>query len=191
MRDFLFVGDCALAAHNEDDLHELANCLCIASQSFGLTISLQRTEAMFQSAPGRTIPAPAIVSEGTKLRNVETFTYLGSYRSAIRSMEREMSKRLAKAGASFGRLWNRLWSERGLVVTTKLTVNRAVVLTSLLYGCETWTLYRRHLKTRNQFHLRCLRKIMCISWEERIPNTELLRRARMSGSEALIVKAQL
>lgn len=46
-------------------------------------------------------------------------------------------------------------------------------------------------KTRDQFHLRYLRRIMRISCEDRIPNTEVLRRARMSGIEALIVKAQL
>ena len=29
---------------------------------------------------------------------------------------------------------------------TKYKVYKAVVLTSLLYGCETWTLYRKHIK---------------------------------------------
>ena len=32
---------------------------------------------------------------------------------------------------------------------------------------------------------------MSISWEDRIPNTEVLRRANMPGIEALIMKAQL
>ena len=102
-----------------------------------------------------------------------------------------MSNRLAKAGASFGRLWTRVWRERGIKLPTKLAVYRAVVMTSLLYGCETWALYRKQLKTLDQFHLRCLRKIMGISWEDRVPNTEVLHRANMPGVEALIIKAQL
>ena len=64
-------------------------------------------------------------------------------------------------------------------------------MTSLLYGCETRALYRKQLKTLDQFHLRCLRKIMGISWEDRVPNTEVLHRANMPGVEALIIKAQL
>ena len=64
-------------------------------------------------------------------------------------------------------------------------------MTSLLYGCETWALYRKQLKTLDQFHLRCLRKIMSISWEDRVPYTEVLHRANMPGVEALIIKAQL
>ena len=84
-----------------------------------------------------------------------------------------------------------MWSERGLTIPTKIAVYRAVVLTSLLYSCETWTLYRRQLMILDQFHLQCLRRIMKISWEDRIFNTEVLRRTQMWGIEALIKKAQL
>ena len=61
-------------------------------------------------------------------------------------MSREASNRLAKARASFGRLWSRVWSMRGLTIPSKTFVYKVVVLTSLPYGCETWTLYRRQLK---------------------------------------------
>ena len=147
---------------------------------------------MLQPAPGLTPPPePSIVIEGTKLNNVECFTYLGSTLTSTGSMDREVSNRLAMAGASFGRLWTRVWRERGIKLPTKLAVYRAVVMTSLLYGCETWALYRKQLKTLDQFHLRCLRKIMGISWEDRVPNTEVLHRANMPGVEALIIKTQL
>jgi len=38
-------------------------------------------------------------------------------------------------------------------------VYHAVVLTTLLYGCETWTLYRHSVCKLDQFHLRCFRKV--------------------------------
>ena len=47
------------------------------------------------------------------------------------------------------------------------------------------------MRTLDQFHLRCLRKIMGISWEDRISNTEVLRRAELPGIEALVMKSQL
>ena len=85
-------------------LQELANSLSTDPQSFGLTISLQKTEMMFQPAPGHTIPSPAIVIAGTKLRNAEAFTYFSSCLSAVSRKDKEISNRLAMAGGSFGRL---------------------------------------------------------------------------------------
>ena len=63
-----------------------------------------------------------------------------------------------------------------------------MVLPTLLYGCETWTCYRRHLKKLDQFHLR---RLLGISWEDRVTNQEVLRRSSMPGVEVLIMKAQL
>ena len=64
-----------------------------------------------------------------------------------------------KAGAAFGRLTKRLWDDHGIRLSTKIAVYRAVVLTTLLYGCESWTLHRLHILKLDQFHLICLRKI--------------------------------
>ena len=40
VRDFLFADDCALAAHTERDLQELADFFAIAAKMFGLTVSI-------------------------------------------------------------------------------------------------------------------------------------------------------
>ena len=191
VRDFLFADDCALSALNEAELQELATSLAEAAKAFGLTISLRKTEVMLQPSPGLALPEPQIEIEGIRLNNVESFTYLGSSLTSNCSMDKEVSNRLAKAGASFGRLGPRVWGERGIKLSTKLAVYKAVVITSLLYGCETWTLYKKQIRALDQFHLRCLRRIMGISWEDRVANTEVLRRTQMFGIEALIMRAQL
>ena len=43
----------------------------------------------------------------------------------------------------------------GFIDDTKLKVYKAVVLTTLLYACETWTVYQRHAKKLKHFHLSC------------------------------------
>ena len=45
---------------------------------------------------------------------------------------------------------------------TKLKVYRSVVLPTLLYACETWTVYQQHAKSLNHFHTSCLRKLLKI-----------------------------
>ena len=99
--------------------------------------------------------------------------------------------RISRASQAFGRLHTRVWHERGISIKTKLSVYRAVVLPSLLYGCETWTCYRRHIKKLDQFHLRCLRKVLRVSWKDHVPNQEILHRAELTGIEAMLNLAQL
>ena len=71
---------------------------------------------------------------------------------------------------------------------SKLAVYRAAVLPTLLYGCETWTTYRRHIKQLDQFQLTSPRGIMGIPWEDRVPNSEVPRQAELPDTEALIIE---
>ena len=121
----------------------------------------------------------------------EDFTYLGSCLFSSGSLDMEISCRLTKASSSFGRPTTRVWHERGITQKTKVAVYRAVVLISLLYGSETWTCYRRHIKKLDQFHHRCLRRLLDIRREDRVTNQEALHCAALPGIEALIMQSQL
>ena len=61
------------------------------------------------------------------------------------------------------------------------------ILTNLLYGCETWTCYRRHIKALDRFHMRHLRMLLKIKWQDRITNAEVLERSQSTGIEALLI----
>ena len=75
--------------------------------------------------------------------------------------------------------------------STKLAIYNTVVLASLLYGCETWTLYRKHIKMLERFHTRSLRSILGIRWQDIVTNLEVLDRAKSTSIEAMILKTQL
>ena len=59
----------------------------------------------------------------------------------------------------------------------QINVYCAVVLPTLLYGCEAWTPYRRHIRRLNQSH------IANIKWQDMIPNIEVLQRCAQNGIE--------
>ena len=99
-------------------------------------------------------------------------------------------RRLAHGSAAFGTLRSSVWERRGLSLQTKLKVYRAVVLPSLLYACETWTVYSRHAKQLNAFHMRCLRRLLNIRWQDKIPDTEVLHRAEMESIYAVLKRSQ-
>ena len=122
---------------------------------------------------------------------VDKFTYLGSTLSRVVPIDDEVNARFAKASAAFGRLRENVWDQSGIRLATKLKVNRSVVLPTLLYACETWTVYQRHAKRLNHFHTSCLRKLLKIKWQDRIPDTEVLKRAEMQSVHTLLKLAQL
>ena len=90
------------------------------------------------------------------------FTYLGSSLSRAVHIDDEVTARTAKASVAFGRLRTNIWERNGNRLDAKLKVYKAVVLPTLLYACETWTLNQLHAKKLNHFHLSCLRKLLKI-----------------------------
>ncbi|XP_076042061.1 uncharacterized protein LOC143025963 [Oratosquilla oratoria] len=160
----LFADDCALMAHKESDLQLIVDKFAEGARLFGLTISLGKTEVLFQPAPTSTSQPPSIFIEGTQLKNAKEFKYLGSTISNDGSLDKEISTRICKASQAHSRLRTRVLNQRNVRLSTKLKMYRAVVLTSLLYGCESWTL---------------------------VTNLEVLDRAEMTSIEAMVLKSQL
>ena len=128
---------------------------------------------------------------GQKLQVVDKFTYLGSTLSRAVHIDDEVTARTAKASVAFGRLRTNVWERNGIRLDTKLKVYKAVVLPTLLYACETWTVYQGHAKKLNHFHLSCLRKLLKIRWQDRIPDTEVLKKANMQSVHTLLKLGQL
>lgn len=185
-----FADDCALVAHTEEDLQEITTRFANAAKNYGLTISLNKTEVLAQPPPGHEIEKPKIMIDGFELKSVDHFCYLGSYISANGSLDKELQSRIGKACASFGKLEKRLWSQN-IKMSTKCLVYRAVVLSALLYGSETWTPYQRHLKKLDQLQQRHLRSILKITWRDKVSNVEVLNRAKMPAASTLVMSEQL
>ena len=158
---------------------------------YDLTISIKKTEVVYQPAPGKPYKEPTITVKGQRLQVVDKFTYLGSTLSRVVHIDDEVNARFAKASAAFGRLRGSIWDRSRIRLDTKLKVCRSVVLPTLLYACETWTVYQRHAKRLNHFHTSCLRKLLKIKWQDRIPDTEVLKRAGIKSVHALLKLAQL
>ena len=191
IREFLFADDCALGSSSEVAMQSSLDSFASACQHYGLTISTQKTEVLHQPAPRCTHPEPEIHVNDVTLKNVDKFVYLGSTINRASTIDDEVDLRISKASQSFGRLKTSVWDRRGLTLKTKLQVYNAVILTILLYACETWTVYQRHAKKLNRFHLNSLRRILKISWKDRVPDTEVLQRANMSSIYTLLKKSQL
>nr|VZI52931.1 unnamed protein product [Spirometra erinaceieuropaei] len=135
--------------------------------------------------------APEISVNGTQLPVVENFPYLGSTLSRNTKIDDEVANRISKASQAFGRLRSTVWNRHGLQLSTKLKMYKAVILPTLLYGAETWTVYTRQARRLNHFHLSCLRRILRLNWQDRIPDTEELERTGILSIYAILRQMQL
>ena len=127
----------------------------------------------------------------TTLTHVKEFTYLGSIIASDGHIEAELKKRMSKASMSFGRLRERLRNNHNVSIRVKGKIYRAIILSTLLYGAETWTVYRRHVKKLHAFMMRHLRSIMKIRWQDKVTNIKVLKRAGLPSMEDLLIRKNL
>ena len=160
----LFADDSAIVAHTAEGTQALVDRFESAARSFGLKINIKKTECLYQ--PSKLVVPPPMPSD-IKINN----------------------DRMSKASAAFGRLQERIWNNHHVSIKVKCKVYRAVVLSALLYGAETWTIYRFQEKKLHAFMMRHIRQIMNISSRDRITNVEILKRAGLqSMADMLITK---
>ena len=135
IRDMLFADDAEVVAHTQEELQSLMDCFSQASKDFGLTISLKKTNVLGQD----TEAPPVITIDDYELGDVCQFTYLGSTITDNLSLDAEINKRIGKAASTLALLTARVWTSPKLSAKTKMTVYNACVISTLLYGSETWT----------------------------------------------------
>jgi exonuclease III len=187
LRDMLFADDAAITAHSEADLQALIKRFSEACRKFKLTISLKKTKIMGQN----TAATPSISIGDYTLENVDHFTYLGSTITNNISLEKEMDLRIGRASATLAKLKDKVWTNGKLTIKTKMGVYSACVISTLLYGSETWTTYTRHEKRLNSFHLRSLRSILGISWQDKVTNNEILSHSGLPSMTTLLRQRRL
>ena len=73
IQDLLFADDCALASSSEEGLQNLCDAFSSAARRFGLKISIDKTESMYQGPPGAVYEAPRITVEDEPPKAVKTF----------------------------------------------------------------------------------------------------------------------
>ena len=128
-----YADDIAILANTPDQAETLLHSLERAAASIGLHVNAHKTEYMCYNQTG-----DISTLEGTPLKLVDKFTYLGS---SVESTEKDIETRLTKAWTAINRL-STIWKS-DLTDKMKRSFFQAAVTSILLYGCTTWTLTKR------------------------------------------------
>jgi hypothetical protein len=132
----------------------------------------------------------SIQVEGKEIEQVTNFCYLGSVISQDSSCEHEIKTRIGKANSNFGKL-NNIWKSKRLNNTIKIRLYESLILSTLLYAAETWPMTVANMKKLEAAHHKWQRKILGITWEDRVTNEEVRRRTKMLKLELIIRKRRL
>ena len=127
-----------------------------AAAGIGLHANAHKTEFMCFNQKG-----DISTLDGTSLRLVDKFTYLGS---SVSSTEKDIDTRLTKAWTPIDRL-SIIWNSN-LTDKIKRSFFQAAVVSILLYGCTTWTLTKQLEKKLDGNYTRMLRAILNRSWQQ-------------------------
>ena len=139
----------------------------------------------------KTLTPPAISINDRELDVIHDFVYLGSAVSDTLSLDAEFNRRIGKAATTMTRLTKKAWNNSKLTVHTKIQIYRACVVTTLLYGSEPWTLRAWQERKLNAFHTHSLRRILNITWQDKVPNNTVLERAGCTSMFTLLKQRRM
>ena len=115
------------------------------------------------------------------------FKYSGAKHTKEGRSTAEIKIRLAIATASMAKL-NKIWSSKDVSFSTKMKLYKTLVLSTLLYGCESWTITADSTKRVQAFENKCYRRMIGISWKDLKTNEFVQRgiKARAGQQENLL-----
>ena len=127
--------------------------------------------------------------DGTTLNSVQEFTYIGSIIARYGHIEAELQKRMPKASISFGRLRERLWNNHNVSIRVKGEIYRAILLSALLFGAETWKVYSvpESYKEATHFH----DETSAVKWKHQVIKIKVLKRAGLPSMEDLLIRKNI
>ena len=182
-----YADDAAFPSHTADGLQRSLDVMSETYLRAGLIINTTKTEILSTPSPD----SPTFSISGNQLKNSENFTYLGSNISFSGDLTNEIQRRIDLASSAFGRLSKRVFCNQNLTIHTKIVVYDAVVISTILYGCETWVPYRLHIRLLESFHIRRLQLILGLRWWHKVTHSEIRSRAGIPSIESMLLHRQL
>ena len=85
------------------------------------------------------------------------------------SSDNELRIRLSTATSAMVKL-GIIWQNKKMSFHTKYKLYKSLILSILLYGCETWTLMKKEEKRIQAFQNKAHRRLLCITYRQRKTN---------------------
>ena len=167
-----YADDTVLIEKDEVGLQSLIEKVDRVGQKYGMRINAGKTKVM---RIARKNNKPLQIQVGDRvLEEVKEFKYLGSIVTNDGSAERDVRTRIGIAKGAFCKMV--VLQARGVSLELRQRLLRAYIWSVVLYGSEAWTLKKGECKRLEAFEMWTYRKMMGISWRDKVSNRTVLER---------------
>ncbi|KAI5742924.1 hypothetical protein M8J77_012730 [Diaphorina citri] len=177
-----YADDLVLLSSSRNGLIDLLKNLFESSKKYNMKINIKKSKVMRISKNNKR-KIPKIQIEGQALEEVSQYKYLGALITNDAKCDADIKTRIAIARNAFWK--HKEIFRRNVSKKTKLRILQTYVFSILSYGCESWTLKADISKRITSFENWCYRRMLKISWRDRVTNCEILRRMGKSHFEWL------
>ena len=128
------------------------------------------------------VPPVSIINiDNTRVKQSVSFIYLGSTITSDARPKREVERRIMIAKNAFNNMKNLLTNNR-LNINTRVRALKTYIWSTLMYGGESWTLNREMKSKLKAVEMWFYRRMLRISWRDRVTNREVLERVGQQRS---------
>ena len=152
-------------AESEEELKNLLMKVKVESEKVDLKLSIQKTKVM-ASGP--------ITSWEIDGETVADFIFWGSKITADRDCSHEIKRHLLLRRKVMTDL-DSILESRDITLSTKVCLVKAMVLSVVMYGCESWTVKKAEHRRIDAFELWCWRKLLRVPWTARRSNQSIVK----------------
>ena len=170
-----FADDIDLIASSVEELADLTTRVDRSATSLGMRINTSKTKVMAAPAP---VQQPQSDLSNVRINNEELeevtqFKYLGATITTDGRSDVEIRRRLVIANQKLTQL-RPLWKSTALSLRTKLRLLNAIVQSTALYACQSWTISAGLQSKICAFEMKCFRRLLGISYRAHRTNISVL-----------------
>ena len=175
LNNLRYADDTTLIAESQEKLQELLDKVVEESRQMGLSLNCKKTECMVISKK-KIIPRCQLKINDSPIVQIKKFSYLGSMITEDGRCETEIKRRIGMAKDAFQKMKSILRNTH-ISMTTKRRILECYIFPILSYASECWTISKCMEKRLEAAEVWFYRRMLRISWIDRVSNAEVFRRA--------------
>ena len=189
----LYADDLVLICNSQQALNEILQRFENYTREAGLTISVSKTKQLVTETNEPSTHEPLIIERGDEeleVEKVKSLINLGTLVNESSTSSKERERRINLGLYKFQQLRKPLWNQSSISLETKLSIYKATILPTVLYGSEAWTCSDSDYAKLNAFHTKKMRSILGLK-RDQIHNKELYQRTKSFPLEDLVRRNRL